>query len=100
MKKKQNGYMYLADGSIHSEAEGSPKDLFVSGYIQEDKFFPEGDIEGKGPLGTSGYPGWMELFGTQGTFHGMETARPPFPPYVEGYMTPDGFQPSSRRVIY
>ncbi len=98
MKEKKKGYMLLADGSIHSDLEGPPKGLFARGYFQDDKFFPEGNIEGEGPLGASGSPGWMEFF--TGTFYGMQTSRPPFPPYVEGYMTPDGFQPSSRRVVY
>lgn len=97
--EKQKGYMLIADGSIHSELEGPPKGgLFVRGFFQDDRFFPEGNIEGEGSLGTSGHPGWMELF--TGTFYRMQTSRPPFPPYVEGYMTPDGFKPSSKRVIY
>jgi len=98
MTEKQKGYMLLADGSIHSELEGQPKGLFVRGYFQDDKFVPEGNIEGEGTLGASGHPGWMELF--TGIFFGMQTSRPPFPPYVEGYMTPEGFQPSSRQVVY
>ncbi len=90
--------MLLADGSIHSDSEGPPKGLFVSGYIHDEKFFPEGDIEGEGSLGGAGHPGWIELF--NGTFHGDETSRPPFPPYVKGVMTSDGFSPYSRRVVY
>ena len=57
MKEKQKGYMLLADGSIHSELEGPPKGLFVRGHFLDDKFFPEGNIEGEGPLGASGHPG-------------------------------------------
>ena len=98
MMEKQKGYMIIADGSIHSDAEGSPTGLFVRGYFQDNRFFPEGNIEGEGQLGASGQPGWMEL--STGTFYGIQVSRPPFPPYIEGYMTPDGFQPSSRRVIY
>ncbi len=100
MMDKQKGYMLIADGNIHSDSEEPPTPigLFVRGYFQDDRFFPEGNIEGRGSLGDSGQPGWMELF--TGTFYGIQTPRPPFPPYIEGYMTPEGFQPSSRRVIY
>ena len=98
MTEKQKGYMLIADGSFHSDSEEPLIGLFVRGYFQDDRFFPEGNIEGKGSLGASGHHGWMELF--TGTFYGMQTSRPPFPPYVEGYMTSEGFQPSSRRVVY
>jgi len=98
LKEKQKGFMFLADGSIHPELKELPKGFFVREYFQDDKFVPEGNIEGEGPLGASGHPGWMELY--TGTFYGMQTSRPPFPPYVEGYMTSEGFQPSSKRVVY
>ncbi|MFX0066352.1 MAG: hypothetical protein ACFFC7_29665 [Candidatus Hermodarchaeota archaeon] len=99
MNEKRRGYILLVDGSIHLESEKPPQSLYVRGYIQGEIFLPEGDILGEGPLGEAGHPGWMEL--TNGIFYGMETSRPPFPPYVEGYRTPKGeFRPSSRQVVY
>jgi hypothetical protein len=63
------------------------------------RFAPRGDVVGDGPLGEAGAPGWVEL--CDPSFHGAQTGRPPFPPYVEGFRLPDGaFVPSTRRVVY
>ncbi|MHA2299175.1 MAG: hypothetical protein ACXADA_24360 [Candidatus Hodarchaeales archaeon] len=97
MKDREKGYLLLVDGSIHSESEEQPNGFFVRGFVEGDRFYPEGDIEGEGTL-TTGSTGWLEL--STGTFHGMQTSRPPFPPYIEGIMTPEGFLPSSRKINY
>jgi len=93
------GYLSLGDGSLHVD-DGRPiNGLFVRGTLRDGRLLPVGDIEGEGPLGEAGQPGWMEL--ADGSFHGDQTARPPFKPYVRGYRTADGeFRPSSRTVVY
>lgn len=99
MAEIQPGFLSLADGRIVSTTDRPPAGVYVRGKIRDGRFSPEGDVEGEGPLGEAGQPGWMELL--DGTFHGEQTGRPPFPPYVKGYMTPQGeFRPASRKVVY
>jgi len=93
------GYLLLRDGSLHVD-DGTPvRGLFVRGTLRDGRLTPVGDVEGEGPLGEAGQPGWMEL--ADGTFHGDQTARPPFKPFLRGFRTPEGeFRPSSRGVVY
>jgi hypothetical protein len=92
-------YLILATGKMHPASSGSPQGLYIKGKIENGQFIPEGDIQGDGPLGDVGSPGWMEL--RDGGFHGEQTSRPPFPPFVKGFMTKDGeFRPSTRTVTY
>jgi hypothetical protein len=73
--------------------------LFVAGTRDGERFLPTGDVQGEGPLGEAGTSGWLELGPRQ--FQPDRTARPPFPPYLKGYLTPRGeFRPSSRTVRY
>jgi hypothetical protein len=73
--------------------------LFVRGTEENGVFLPQGDVQGEGPLGEAGQPGWLELGPRQ--FQPDRTARPPFPPYLKGFLTPQGeFRPASRTVVY
>ncbi|MBN2361214.1 MAG: hypothetical protein JXR83_17295 [Deltaproteobacteria bacterium] len=96
---EQRGYLLLRDGSLHID-DGTPiAGLHVRGTLRAGRLQPAGGVEGEGPLGEAGQPGWMEL--ADGSFHGDQTARPPFRPYLRGYRTPDGeFRPSTRTVVY
>jgi hypothetical protein len=103
--EKTNGYILLADGSIHFDSDGPPSGLFLRGNVpltrklKPDHIDPVGDVRGDGPLGQGGAPGWMEL--TNGSFFGAQTARAPFKPYLNGYRDEAGkFSPSSRTVVY
>lgn len=90
------GYLELSTGRVGPAA---PAGLFVRGRVEDGRFVAEGDVEGEGELGEAGQPGWLEL--ADGSFHGDQTARPPFPPFVRGFRTPGGdFRPSSRKVVY
>lgn len=89
-------FLELASRKVVATAPGG---LHVRGATQGGVFTPEGDVLGEGPLGDAGQAGWLEL--ASGQFFPDFTARPPFPPYVRGYRTPQGeFRPSSRTVIY
>ena len=57
----------------------------MRGIIGEDRFTAVGQVAGDGELSPGGSPGWVEL--SDGSFYGAQTARPPFPPYVEGSLT-------------
>lgn len=93
------GYLLLAKGRIVPDPAEPPSGLFLRGTIKDGVFAPEGAIEGDGEFGDAGQPGWMEL--ADGSFHGDQTSRPPFPPYVRGYLTKSGeFRPLSRKVTY
>jgi len=95
----RTAYRLLADGTLHTDSGKAPVGFFVSGRLDGNRFLPEGDIQGNGKLGTEGHPGWMEL--SDGSFHGDQTGRSPFPPYVKGFMGADGtFRPSSRSVFH
>ena len=99
MDGSQRGYLLIADGSVHLSGEGEPTGLFVSGTMEGGRFVPEGDVQGDGPIGTAGTPGWLELL--DGSFTVSDTGREPLPPYVAGAMTPEGiFSPTSRQVAY
>ena len=99
MANSERGYLLLADGSIRADSGTAPGGLYLRGTVKAGRFTPEGKVEGKGELGNAGQPGWMEL--ADGKFHGDQTARPPFPPYIRGYRSPSGeFRPASREVTW
>ncbi|MFH1177479.1 MAG: hypothetical protein V1750_08735 [Acidobacteriota bacterium] len=93
------GYLLLGDGSIHARRGDYPSDLHVRGRLVGEGFVAEGDVQGDGELGVDGHPGWMEL--RDGSFHGDETGRAPFRPYVHGHRAEDGvFCPDTLKVVY
>jgi hypothetical protein len=94
-----HAYFVFASMSVVVQ-ETPPEGLYVAGKVAKSRYLPEGEVMGEGPIGAAGgAPGWLELM-DQG-FHGAQTSRPPFPPYIEGVMTNDqGFVPSSRQVHY
>lgn len=96
---EQRGYLLLRDGSLHVD-DGAPiSGLYVRGVLRDGRLAASGNVEGDGPLGDAGQPGWLEL--ADGSFHGDQTARVPFKPYLRGYRTPDGeFRPATRTVVY
>jgi hypothetical protein len=99
MADDQAGYLTLAQGRMVPDSGTPPDGLYLRGKIHDGQFVPEGAVEGDGSFGDSGQPGWMEL--ADGSFHGDQTSRPPFPPYVRGYLTKSGeFRPLSRKVTY
>ena len=99
MADEQSGYLAIAHGRIVPDSGQPPAGLFLRGTIRDGLFVPAGAIEGDGPFGEAGQPGWMEL--ADGSFHGDQTGRPPFPPYVRGYLIKGGeFRPLSRKVTY
>ena len=94
-----NSYFLFSDGKVHPDSDGPAVGLHVRGILEGDRFAATGDVVGDGEPGSAaGSPGWVEL--SDGSFHGAQTGRPPFPPYVQGSMTGAGFVPSSRTVNY
>jgi len=90
---------YLLLSSMRVVSQRPLQGLFVEGSQDGAVFRPTGNVQGQGELGEAGSSGWLEL--ASGTFQPDRTGRPPFPPYVKGYLTPQGeFRPSSRSVIY
>ncbi len=91
-------FLVLKDGTLTADRPASGL-LYVLGQQEGERFVPQGNVQGDGPLGQAGSSGWLEL--ATGSFQGDQTARPPFPPYVRGFKTPQGdFRPSSRVVVY
>lgn len=94
---EQRAFLVLETGRLvdHEPAKG----FFVEGTARDGLFAPQGDIRGEGELGSDGHPGWLEL--VDASFHGDETGRAPFVPYVRGFMDEDGvFRPASREIQY
>ena len=93
----ERAHLVLADLALQPEAPASG--FYIVGVMRGGHFVPEGEVQGEGEFGDEGHPGWLELRDL--TFHGDETGRPPFPPYVRGYLGADDiFRPASRRVNY
>jgi len=92
-------FFVLKNGNMCSAKEAQPSGFFVKGQIREQQFVPVGnEIIGDGNLAEAGHgmPGWYEL--NNGKFYAMQTARAPTSPYVNGFMTSEGFLPSSRQI--
>jgi hypothetical protein len=90
-------WMSLKDGELHRGLDEAPIGLYAPGDMEGDRFMPGGDIEGDGPIGAAGTPGWLDL--RTGRFIAKGEPQPP-PPFIEGAMTPSGFSPKSRKVTY
>ncbi len=94
-----NTSAFLLLGSMRVVPQRPAQGLYVEGSRDGAVFRPAGNVQGQGELGEAGQHGWLEL--ASGTFQPDRTGRPPFPPYVKGYLTPQGeFRPSSRNVVY
>ncbi len=90
-------FLVLATRSIESEPPAAG--FYVAGELRGGAFLPAGEILGDGEFGKDGHPGWLELADL--SFHGDETGRAPFPPYIRGMLGGDGvFRPASREVSY
>ena len=91
---------YFVVATMRVQVDGDPpaSGLYIPGSVEGGAFRPSGDIEGEGPIGAGeGAPGWVEL--ADQSWHGAQTGRAPFKPYLEGNLTNDGvLTPSSRRV--
>ncbi len=95
-------WMSIKDGKLHRGLDEAPIGLYAAGEQAgadggAGRFVPGGDIEGSGPIGDKGTPGFLDL--ATGTFVNKSEPHPP-PPYIEGAMTPSGFSPASRHVVY
>ena len=90
-------WMSLKDGKLHRGLDEAPIGLYAAGDVEAERFVPGGDIEGQGPIGAEGTAGWLDL--ATGKFIAHSEPQPP-PPYLEGAMTPSGFSPKSRKVVY
>lgn len=90
-------WMSVKDGKLHRGLDEAPIGLYVGGDMEGEQFTPGGPIEGSGPVGSTGEPVVLEL--RTGRF--VKEGEPrPAPPYVEGALTPAGFSPRSRQVVY
>ncbi len=90
-------FLVLATRSV--EFQPPADGFYVAGELRGGAFLPAGEILGDGEFGKDGHPGWLELADL--SFHGDETGRAPFPPYVRGMLGDDDvFRPLSREVSY
>jgi len=97
-EQADQAYFMVERMAVEVQDQPPATGLYVKGKVANRMFVAEGDIEGEGQVGAAGgSPGWVEL--ADQSFHGAQTGRPPFPPYVEGLLTKDGtFSPGSRTV--
>ncbi len=90
-------YLILTTRSIQPEPPAAG--FYIAGELRGGHFQPTGEIQGDGAFASAGHPGWLEIADL--SFHGDETGRAPFPPYVQGRLGDDGvFRPASRAVSY
>lgn len=95
-KDMQRVNMVLNSCALQSADEAAPKSFYVAGHIEGGHFVASSSVIGTGELASTGRPGWLEL--GSGKFYSMETPRAPSSPYVNGYMTNEGFAPSTLTV--
>lgn len=75
----------------------TPEGFYVKGIIVGGQFMPKTTVLGVGDLAQSGRYGWLELNTKE--FFPMESPKKALTPFVKGYMTNNGFVPSSREVF-
>jgi hypothetical protein len=90
-------WMSLKDGKLHRGLDEAPIGLYAAGDMQGERFVPNGDVEGAGPVGEAGTAGWLDL--ATGKFVDENGPKPP-PPYIAGHRTPSGFSPEGRHITY
>jgi hypothetical protein len=93
-------YLDLSDlkPEVYQVKDRPPKGLYILGKVQEGQFIPEGDVKGSESIELCKAEGWFELKTRE--FHGMQEARTPIRPYLEGTYRRNGFCPASRTVHY
>ena len=96
MTENQSVFFVLSTGKIQPASEPSPASFHIKGHFSGGRFIVESQVLGSGILASSGRPGWMEI--PSGQFYSQEVMRGQTPPYINGYMTEEGFIPSSRQV--
>lgn len=96
MTENLSVFFRLIDGKILTLGEQEPSSFYVKGHLENGRFIVESQVLGAGQLASSGRPGWMEL--PSGEFFSQEVMRGVISPYVNGFMTNNGFVPSSREV--
>ncbi len=74
----------------------TPESFYIKGLIEDGEFVPKSGILGNGELSTKGRYGWLEL-GSR-AFFPMESDKKASTPFVKGYQTPQGFEPSTRDI--
>lgn len=76
-----------------------PNSFYVAGIIRNNEFVSKSQVLGIGELAQSGSGryGWLEL--TSKEFNPMESSKKAVTPFVKGYVTKEGFVPSSRTIF-
>lgn len=86
----------LKEQKILPKGKQLPQDFYITGTIIDGNFVVNGKIQGTGSLGAAGRKGWLEL--NTNEFFPEESGRRAISPFVQGYMTDNGFVPSTREV--
>lgn len=100
MQQKLNDGSYFLtfpENIFESKHPTNPQQLFLRVDVRDGQLQADPRIEGETELTATGTPGWYEL-GAQ-KFFPMQTAKSPVSPYLEGFLSENGFVPSSRRVL-
>jgi hypothetical protein len=96
---KQTVFFILKNGAMCTTKDNfDPETLYVKGSMENGQFIVDvkNGVQGDGPLSQSGRQGWLEI--CSGEFFPDETGKAPVSPYVNGYMTNEGFIPSSKII--
>ena len=89
-------FFVLKNASMCKVNAKEPTSFFLKGRVHNGNFLPQSEILGSEPLAHDGTKGWLEL--ESGKFYTTQTPRSPKSPYVNGFMTDEGFVPDSKQI--
>lgn len=89
-------FFLLENQKIIADQKNIPHNFYIKGVIEGGEFHPKSEVLGVGDLAREGRYGWLEL--NSGEFFPMESDKKAITPFVKGFMTNQGFKPSSREV--
>ena len=95
--EKATVYYILKNSTIAEKNDSVPNSFYLIGHMENGQFIlDENRVLGEGKLAKAGRPGWLEINSNQ--FYSQETPRSVTSPYIKGYMTEEGFIPSTEFV--
>ena len=89
-------YFLLKDASRTSSLPSMQSGFYVVGLVENNRFLPVSGVLGNDDFKDDGRKGWLEL--GRGKFYLEQSGQAKLSPYIDGYLTKEGFFPSSREI--
>lgn len=90
-------FFTFPENIFEPEHPTNPQQLFLRVNVKGGRVVTDPRIEGEADLPAQGTPGWYELGARK--FFPTQTAKSPASPFLEGFLTENGFVPSTRQVL-